>query len=478
MADEEIPAPDGTMEGNPEFMATNSSLNSTSSLHGTMHPTEWKGSTNTGVDKAAVSQMTARRGHHDSIAEMRAAQEFQDFSQKQVVDALKFQSGKTKTLIDDLQSTIAATIDNIKKLEAEKAKLDLLCASKIFMLEDCNKWLAFRSERPTRELVDDSVQQRLLALHKQLTVSIKKVQDEGIKEVEKALAQGQNYKALLIADLEDKNSHFSLDKKCLKELKAVHMDAPKITDLVKNAKHMELDWENKSRALMKSASDHVPFSKSRRAEISALSCKLEACESSRLNELRLALQAKIRETTELKLQLTKQLEVEQFEVDKSKKTIGDLDKAIEDKKQPLALAETRYETRKSRPDRELVDDKPERQLAQEVTALKDILNKLLKQKADMEAKVKAMMDDIALLEADRQDKKKSLDIDKSVAEAMVMKGEYDVIKLGSSDWQRVPTSKADYLEKTRASRTKYPGFMIEAKMDPPGAPAAKTPASP
>ncbi|KAK3256800.1 hypothetical protein CYMTET_34085 [Cymbomonas tetramitiformis] len=457
--------------------ATGTSVDSVLSACGKKQPHVWKGETASHIDKAGLSQSMSRRGHHDSMNEIRVASANQHTNQRQVMDALKFQSTKTKHLMSDIQSTLNATGDNIKKLEQEKAKLELLLKSKTFMLDDTNKWLAYRAERPARELVDDAVQQRLIALLKQLQLSISKLTIEGVNEVVKALEAGNKYKNLLLADLEDKKQHYGLDVKCLEELSEEAMGGPKMAELMKNAKHMERDWETKSVILIKEAKDHCPFSTTLRASISALSCHLEACESSRTNELRLALCAKIKETTDLKANLTKQISVQEAEVAKTQKTIVDLTKAIDDKQKPLALAEERYETRKQRPERELVDDKPERQLATEVKTLKDILDKLTKQKAGMEAKLKQLQDDIAQLQADKADKTKSLQIDKKVDTAMVTEGEYDVIKTGKGDWKRLPTAKGEYLEKTRGSRTQYPNFMLDENNAPksPGSPLPRSP---
>ncbi|KAK3243208.1 hypothetical protein CYMTET_47127 [Cymbomonas tetramitiformis] len=393
---------------NLQNLRSASSTTGFKTMGGFRPPFDWHRESAEHMNSATLSRTTSNivRDHSQSL--QNAFEQRAHHSQMSTQEALKSKMGKVGGLKNLLSETLDQTVDELTELQKVRSDLEKALHRKSKQLDLNNKRLQMRAMRPDRELVSDEVQSKLNNQTRLLQGSIEKV-SRCIKNTDQDVERLREAREMLDADISDKDAALNLDNA------ALTLTAPDLSlegNLQKKALAYPHNW-------CKNTEQGVQEARSRQNDAVRLRMAIErALEEAEMLEkqgdqyLQDAFREKTRLTEAIQNDLQSQRDAVLSELGEAKNRKASLEKAIADKKEPLALARQRYQMRKQRPSRELVHDEVEDALTQEFKDLQVIVQNL-------EAKLKQVKKEIDTLESNKhqlelniKDKAKALSLDK------------------------------------------------------------------
>jgi len=315
---------------------------------------------------------------------------------------------KSENLSSLLTDTLQATDDELRELEACKAKLEKNLARRSRALDLNLKRVQLRAQRPGREMVSDDVQSRLLGQGKLLQASIDKI-GRCMKNADIDHSKLWEAKEALASDRMDKDEAMRLDTQAL-SLKSADFTQDQ-GGLQKKVFAYPHNWYkgtgqgvHEARNLQNDAS-RLRLAIERLLEESA---EAEKMMERSLNE---ALRERTEVTNAVKGHLQQQREATRVELLEAQKRKAALLAAMDSKREPMALARQRYQMRKQRPTRELVHDEVEDALTQEFHDLQVIVNNMEQKIKGVEREIQVLNANMQQLDANIVDKASALSLD-------------------------------------------------------------------
>ncbi|KAK6638142.1 hypothetical protein RUM44_008570 [Polyplax serrata] len=315
----------------------------------------------------------------------------------------------TRIELEKVRKTIQEELEALDILE-ERIQDEMKCvlgnAGEI--VAQCIK---FREGRAGIDLIHDEVE-------RELEIEKKKIAEAG-EMLKKALEQTKESKRdlraslyLLNKDVKDKLKCLAIEVECL-NLKESDSNLEIYTgneSFDKGNVSVE-EWARYSEEIIKSSEKKIQAARLFGAHVKLLLDEIigdltdEYC---RVNEM---FHRRITDVKEAKLKLEEQRHVITRQVDDMNQNISNLVKAIQEKEGFLALAQTRLEKRSNRPGIELVKDRVEHSLVNEILSIKDSVAELQKLHAEAEKSLRCLLEAQIRLEQEINIKMSSIKID-------------------------------------------------------------------
>ncbi|KAL3842490.1 hypothetical protein ACJMK2_020496 [Sinanodonta woodiana] len=313
-----------------------------------------------------------------------------------------------KSELNNEINAMATEIENLKeyKRTCERAFADT--ANPLHIAEEC---LMNREKRQGIDLVNDDVEKSLV---REVDI-IKKCQAKMKKVLDKAYVQLKMNRAsqhALEIDAKDKHHAQGLDDRMhgLRNNTAGIGFYPGI-ESIDNTITIPESWARYTQENIARSQKERAASERLRGEIDAI---LRTCANdmwNMFNTVNNAFNMRIRETTDARNKLQSHLQRTMSEIFDMEKNIELLRKAIQDKEQPMKVAQTRLDERTRRINVELCNDPVMKSLQREVTEIRESVRILKERLKASELSLARLMKTKATLEHDISVKENSLRID-------------------------------------------------------------------
>lgn len=374
-------------------------------------PEEWHASNSLQYSRAEQSRMNSqltrdetKRILNDTQASTVRLQDETTTNLTRRIDDVAFWKIEITRSSDEIMDEINQLNTSIENLNKEINACNI-------PLDVSNQCLGFRSQRESIDLVHDQPERHLIKeveIIKGVQALLNKTLDRGHEQMR--ILKSCKYK--LNKDLEDKADALTIDQVCA----LLDNEAPNLSmhmgpaPIVMQPITPQL-WEDFSDLNIQQSEKQRSASQILRGIIDGVISQSRNDILFHRNSTNLAFKKRIEETMDAKLNLESQFENTVLEISSVEESIADLEKAISDKATPLKVAHTRLDNRQERLRVELVRDRPQLRLENEVTQLNNNIQTLRKQLELAEASRKELYRTKLDLEEDIAVKKKSLLID-------------------------------------------------------------------
>lgn len=313
-----------------------------------------------------------------------------------------------KQELDDKLASITTEIDNLLAFKTRVEKALEATHEPLHIARQC---LVNRERRRGIDLVHDDVQKELI----KEVESIEGVQALLRRSLEQATEQvrlNRKAKFQLEKDLKDKFSVLSIDEYC-EQLKN---NSPDIrfkegTAKIETNSVSPEDWQDFSHKNIEKAERERQSSVDLRSLVDGILQQTSNDMRKQCSEVNVAFNKRIAECKDTKSKLEDHLNRVIAQIKEQEENIARLQKAIQDKEQPMMLAQTRLDTRTHRPNVELCRDPVQYRLIQEVHEIEGSVAGLQQRLNEAEASLKGLIRNQLSLEDDIEIKSNTLFID-------------------------------------------------------------------
>ncbi|KAL4223750.1 Tektin 1 [Mactra antiquata] len=313
-----------------------------------------------------------------------------------------------KNELDDKLAGVTTEIDNLLAFQTRVEKALEATHEPLHIAKQC---LMNREKRRAIDLVHDDVQKELI----KEVEAIEGVQALLQRSLEQAIEQvrlNRKAKFQLEKDLKDKFSVLSIDEYC----ENLRNNSPNInfkdgTARIESNSVSPEEWEDFSHKNIEKAERERQSSVSLRSLIDGILQQTSNDMRKQCSEVNVAFNKRIAESKDTKSKLEDHLNKVLAQMKEMEENIARLQKAIQDKEQPMKLAQTRLDTRTQRPNVELCRDPVQYRLIEEVNEIESSVAGLQSRLADAEASLKGLIRNQLSLEEDIEIKSNTLFID-------------------------------------------------------------------
>ncbi|XP_033627684.1 tektin-1-like [Asterias rubens] len=308
-----------------------------------------------------------------------------------------------------------------RKLDDTKKEIDMLLAYKTRLanaLEACreplaiaNQCLLYREGREAIDLVHDDVERNLLK-ERETIQGVMALLQRTLDQTTEQIRIMRSRRYTLEKDLTDKFDALDIDQDC-RELRDDH---PELTfksgaaKIESNSVTPE-DWQQfTNENILKTERDRKN-AVDLRAVIDSLLDTTKDDMNKQVSDTNLAFKKRIDETEMTKSELETHLSKIFGQIDEMEKNIQRLTKAIQDKRGPMMLSQTRLDARTNRPNVELCRDPVQYRLINEVAEIDSSVSQLQQTLAGAQDQLKGLIRRQQTLEEDIDVKSKSVHID-------------------------------------------------------------------
>lgn len=331
-------------------------------------------------------------------------------SEDRVNSALKSHMGKLTLVKDALENEVDRTDITVTKLDINRERTLKQLTKQKMALDLNQRRLQVRETRPGREKTHDEVQARLIAQQRAIQSNIDKLTrcvSTNAKDTDSLRCD----RAGLAADLMDKTAALDVDTELY--------DTTKSTERLHAVTHKPSttyphQWLGSSESEMRRVRTKQNDAQRLRGAIGTVINETKTTSREIDSQLRSALRSKIASTEKLMRSLEAELAAVNGELAAADTRRQQLEQALEDKQEPLALGRQRYEMRHARPDREKVADEVEGALASEFNDLNYVCSQLEKKIALVKGEIARLTAHAASLQANINDKAGALVADRAV----------------------------------------------------------------
>ncbi|XP_069134819.1 tektin-1-like [Argopecten irradians] len=361
---------------------------------------------NAEVERAAAERLVEESKRLSNETEKRTEKTQRDVNKKfdQRLDDIKY----WKQELDDKLDGITTEIDNLLAFKTRVEKALEATAEPLHIARQC---LGNREKRVSIDLVHDDVQKQLM----KEVESIEGVQALLQRTLEQATEQirlNRKAKYQLEKDLKDKFSAVSIDEYCsnLRNNSAGLGFKNGAAKIEANSVCPE-DWRDFSNENILKAERERQSSVDLRSLIDGILQQTSNDMRKQCADVNLAFDKRISETKDSKNKLEDHLNKVLAQIAEIEENISRLQKSIQDKSQPMQLAQTRLDTRTNRPNVELCRDPVQYKLIEEVGEIESSVAQLQERLRQSEDSLKGLIRNQLSLEEDISVKSNTLFID-------------------------------------------------------------------
>lgn len=310
-----------------------------------------------------------------------------------------------------LEKCLEDTDEEIRRLEEEKERCERALEAKKVPLDISLECLMLREQRIGIDLVRDPVEANL-GKEVEVIEGCKALLQQKINEASEQLCLLQEARQQLYRDLTDKNISFDIDKECLK----LNNTSPNIcfhpapTRTVKGSVTPET-WDQYSNYNKLRAEAEIQASQRLREAIFATIQKTANDLEAQRQATEFSYRKRIHETEQTKSELEWQQRNTKQEIETLEGDILRIKQAIEAKKAPMMVAQTRLENRTYRPNVELCRDSTQYQLCHEVREIEGTVKALVEKLQEAQNAHNSLTDNLRHIEEDLSVKVNSLALD-------------------------------------------------------------------
>lgn len=310
-----------------------------------------------------------------------------------------------------LEKCLSDTDEEIRRLEQEKGRCERALEAKKVPLDVSLECLMLREQRIGIDLVRDPVEANL-GKEVEVIEGCKALLQQKINEASEQLCLLQEARQQLYRDLTDKNISFDIDNECLKlgnnsSNVCFHPDP---TRTVKGSVTPET-WDQYSNYNKLRAEAEIQASQRLREAIFATIQKTANDLEAQRQSTEFSYRKRIHETEQTRNELQWQQKNTKGEIATLEGDILDLKQAIEAKKAPMMVAQTRLENRTYRPNVELCRDVAQFQICHEVREIEGTVKALVEKLQEAQNAHNSLIDNLRHVEEDLGVKVNSLALD-------------------------------------------------------------------
>ena len=332
-------------------------------------------------------------------------------SHDRVTEALKSRMGKLSAVKDALANEVGRTDVALAKMAINNEKTIRMLAKQKLALDLNQRRLLARERRPARETTHDEVQARLITQQRAIQMNIDKLSRCSATN-EKDAEKLREDRAVLAADLGDKIAALEVDTGLYNTQSPT--EGVGGGSLHKATTTYPHKWLGSSEEEMRRARKRQIDAGRLRGAIGNVINETKSTTRELDSQLRGALKSKVRSTEKLAHSLEAELSAVRGEMAAADKRRAELETALTEKMEPLALGRQRYQMRHARPSREKVHDEVEDALYSEFNDLKYVCAQLEKKIAAVKGEHARLAGHAAMLEANIKDKNDALAADRAV----------------------------------------------------------------
>lgn len=332
-----------------------------------------------------------------------------------VEKALRAKLRHTEQLKNALHSALVDTINEIELCVQIKASLSQRLQGMERKADLNEARLQVRQIRPIREKTMDDVETVLMKQQGVIGSFMERVK-RSMSQLDQEVQHLEQCRIRLEADLKDKVEAIDVDTKVLNIAPdGVKGDAASLRAKVETVMKTPHTWLASSDDNMKKARQWIASSTKLRKAIRHAVHNSRTVEHEVVKNLNQNMMAKLGHTRTLKDELEAQLDRVRQETALAKTQRANLAAAMEANRGPLLQAKERFQARKARPDRELVQDDVEAALATEIAHLHAVTSQLNQKLTTVENKIDSLDLAAATIVDNIKDKEKALALDERVA---------------------------------------------------------------
>lgn len=331
-------------------------------------------------------------------------------SEVRVTEALKSRMGKLGKVKEALQKEVARTDVAVTKMAINNEKSIRMLAKQKLALDLNQRRLAVRENRPARETTHDEVQSRLISQQRALQANIENLSRCAMTNA-KDTEQLKQDRAGLVEDLGDKTTALEVDKEIYNTTNSTEEVRGAMRKATTTYPHK---WLGDSEDAMRQVRARQVGAGRLRDAIGNVINTTKATTRELNAQVRGALKRKITSTERLTQELEAELAGVRAELAQAERRRTELEAALAEKMEPLALGRQRYEMRHARPAREKVHDEVEDALSSEFNDLRFVCAQLEKKIAAVKGESARLSAHAATLEANIKDKVGALATDRAV----------------------------------------------------------------
>lgn len=356
-------------------------------------PADWRATSESGMNASMNLRMDSS-GHRMHCAQVdNDTRLMQKDAQTTVNNTLDAKLAELQKHSKSLDTTIKSGLPVLDKLKQTKAMCEKEIADKTKLLQINKDRIAIRLGRPASENIYDPAQEQLDSQTNVIAHAIE-VQNKCLEDTNTMIKKMDNQQAIMTADLKDKKAAEDLEKKCIGPSQYHSKDVEHLGSFVSRVspEAQMNDLSVTEQPTSWCAKSEWNVSKGEQTQSDALklcaNCE-ELCRKSH-NEteevhakVQTAMKNKLIETCELWEGLMSHKAETENEIANCIEQKNQLEEAIAHKTVPLNTAQTRFDIRTQRPEREAVEDDVH-------IAIKDELSKITYIVAELKQKLQEM----------------------------------------------------------------------------------------
>lgn len=326
---------------------------------------------NAELERAAAERLVAESDRLIDETDQTTKRTQRDVNKKfeQRLNDIKFWKEELDNKLDD----ITTEIDSLRAFKTRLEKALESCAEPLHIAEQC---LQNREKRRGIDLVHDDVQKELLKEVEAIR-GVMALLQRTLEQADEQIRLNKKAQFQLKKDLKDKFSALNIDEHCA-ELKnnspglfykegAAKIEANSVTPV---------DWEDFSNENILKAEREKNSSVQLRSLIDGILQQTCNDMQAQCREVNLAFKKRIEETRDTKGKLENHLAKVLEDMKVMEENISKLEKAIQDKAEPMQLSQTRLHHRTDRPNVELCRDPVQYKLVEEVAEIQGSIEAL------------------------------------------------------------------------------------------------------
>ncbi|KAL5015859.1 hypothetical protein ScPMuIL_005448 [Solemya velum] len=361
---------------------------------------------NAEVERAIAERLVEESKRLSTETEKRTEKTQRDVNKKfqQRLDDIRY----WKKELDDKLDGITTEIDSLLAFKTRVEKALEATAEPLHIAQQC---LANRERRVQIDLVHDDVQRELIK-EVETVEGVKALLQRTLEQAVEQIRLNKKAKFQLEKDLKDKFTALAVDEHCseLRNNSAGLAFKDGITRIEPNSVSPE-DWQDYSNQNILTAERERQSSVELRSVVDGILQQTSNDMIKQCDEVKVAFNKRISETKDAKSKLEDHLNKIIAQMKEIEENITRLQKAITDKEQPLKLAQTRLDTRTSRPNVELCRDPVQYRLISEVGEIEESVMRLQERLKQAEDSLKGLIRNQLTLEEDIEVKANTLFID-------------------------------------------------------------------
>jgi len=373
--------------------------------------TEWTRSNltkyaNAETERAAAERLVEESKRLSDETEKRTEKTQRDVNKKfqQRLDDIRY----WKSELDDKLASITTEIDNLLAFKTRVEKALEATHEPLHIAKQC---LMNREKRRSIDLVHDDVQKELIK-EVEAIEGVQALLQRSLEQATEQVRLNRKAKFQLEKDLKDKFSVLSIDEYC----ESLRNNSQNIgfkegTAKVETNSVSPEDWQDFSHKNIEKAERERQSSVELRSLVDGILQQTSNDMRKQCNEVNVAFNKRINESKDTKSKLEDHLNKVLAQIKEMEENIARLQKAIQDKEQPMMLAQTRLDTRTQRPNVELCRDPVQYRLIEEVHEIDGSVAGLQARLAEAQESLKGLIRNQLTLEEDIDVKSNTLFID-------------------------------------------------------------------